>query len=148
MATRSTVPAVRAALVALLQARPGLAGVQVGYSHPGDALERESMFLGGTRGRHDPANLRAGRKHRDEAYTLDVWVDVSADGPTAQPASERAWALIGELEDVLADDPSLGLGQPLWAVLGECDDGHDFDEETRGWKARIRAGVDIKARLI
>lgn len=147
MAVHSTVPTVRAAIVALLAARAGLAGVQVGQSHPGEALEGETVFLGDSRGTSGIATIRAARKARQEAYTVDVWVEVNRDGPTAQTASERAWALVGEIDDMLADDPSLGLTQPFWAVLAEHEQSVYFDDSTRGYVSRIRVGINCEARL-
>lgn len=145
MATRSTVPTVRAAVFAALTAR--LAGVQVGYSHPGSAIEAEAVYLGAARGSDEVPVVRAGRKKRQESYTLDVFFDVVADGPTGQEASERAWTLFGELEDLLADDPSLGQAQPFWAVLGEWTETLFFDDARQGFGSLLRAGVQIEARL-
>lgn len=147
MATRSTSPTFRAALLAALQARPALAQVQVSYSHPGDAREDESVYLGEIRGSSEIPTVRTSRKKREERYTLDVWIDVDAVGPDAQTASERAWTLFGELEDILADDPTVGLTAPFWAVLGDFTETLMFDESRRGWGSLLRAGVDVEARL-
>jgi len=99
------------------------------------------------RGSSDIPTVRAARKARQERYTLDVWFDVDAVGPDAQTASERVWALFGELEDILADDPSVGLSPPFWAVLGDYTETLMFDEARRGWGSLLRAGVDVEARL-
>jgi hypothetical protein len=147
MASRSTVPTVRAALVAALAARPALAGVDVGHSHPGAAIEPEAVYLGRARGSDEVPVMRAGRKRRQESYTLDVFFDVVADGPTGREASERAWALFGELEDLLADDPSLGQAPPFWAALGDWDEVLFFDDARQGFGSLLRAGVQIEARL-
>jgi len=147
VATRSTVPTVRAALVTLLAARPGLADVQVEYTHPGQELQGETIFLGDSRGTAELATIRAGRRTRTETYTLDVWIEVNSDGPTAQTASERAWTLAGEVEDQLADDATLGLTQPFWAVIVEADQSVYVDDAKRGYVARIRVGIQCEARL-
>lgn len=147
MATRSTAPTFRSALLAALQARAALAQVQTGYSHPGDTREDESIYLGEVRGTSEVPLIRAGRKKREERYTLDVWFDVDAVGPDAQTASERAWSLYGELEDILADDPTVGLGAPFWAALGDFTETLMFDESRRGWGSLLRAGIDVEARL-
>jgi len=147
VATRSTAPTFRAALLAALQARPALSAVPVTYSHPGDARENEAIYLGEVRGSSDIPTIRAARKARQERYTLDVWIDVDAVGPDAQTASERAWTLYGELEDILADDPSVGLPAPFWAVLGDFTETLMFDEARRGWGSLLRAGIDVEARL-
>lgn len=147
MATHSTVPTVRTTLLALLGARDALAGVQISDTHPGDAREVESVYLGEARGDDRIPTIRAGRKVRQEAYTLDVWFDCAGDGPTAKTASERAWAFFGELEDILADDPSLGLAPPFWAALADWTETIFFDEARRGFGSLLRAGVHCKARL-
>jgi hypothetical protein len=147
MANSSTVPALRSALLAALQARPALASVQVEFSHPGDTDENETVYLGEVRGSSTIPVLRAGRKVREERYTIDVWIDVAADGPTAEGASERAYALYGELEDILADDPTLGLAAPFRAMVGDFSETLMFDESRRGWGSLLRVGVDCETRL-
>lgn len=147
MAASSTVPTVRAALVATLSARPGLADVQVDYTHPGEALEGSAIFLGDSRGTSGIPTIRAARKARQEAYTIDVWVEANSDGPTGQDASEASWGLVGEIDSMLADDPSLGLGQPFWAVLAEHEQSIYFDDTKRGYVSRIRVGINCEARL-
>jgi hypothetical protein len=147
VATRSTVPTVKAALVALLDARAGLVGVQLAYSHPGAAIEPEAVYLGGVRGTNVYPVMRAGRKPRDETYTVDVWFEAVRDGTSSQEAEERVWALYGELEDTVADDPTLGLSFVGWARISDWDDMLAFDLKRQGWSARIRAGLEINARL-
>lgn len=145
MATTSTVPTARAALVTALTA--ALPETQIAWSHPGDAREPESIYLGEARIDSEVATIRAGRKKRQERYTIDVLIDVAADGPTGQDASERAFVLLGELEDILADDPSLGLPQPFWAALGATTEIPFFDEARRGFGSLLRVGVNCEARL-
>lgn len=147
MASRSTVPTVRTTLITALAARPALAGVQVVRAHPGQAIEPEAVYLGAARGSDEIPVIRAGRKKRHESYTLDVFFDVVADGPDDQEASERAWTLFGELEDLLADDPSLGLTQPFWAVVGEWTEALFFDDARQGFGSLLRAAVKIESRL-
>lgn len=147
MAAHSTIPSARAALLAALEARPALAQVQVSYSHPGDARETESVYLGEARGASEIPVIRAARKKREERYTIDVWFDVAGDGPTAQGASARAYELYGELEDVLADDPTLGLPAPFWAVVGDFTETMFFDEARRGYGSLLRVGVNCVGRL-
>lgn len=146
MAT-SSAPTFRAALLAALQARPALAQVQVAYSHPGDTVDHEAIYLGELRGDSNIPVIRAARKKREERYALDVWFDVAAVGPDAQTASERAWALFGELEDLLAEDPTVGLPAPFRAVLGDFTETLMFDESRRGWGSLLRAGVECETRL-
>ena len=144
MAATSTAPAVKAALLAALVS--ALPGVQVVYSHPGDALEPDSLYLGDVRGTSEVPTSRAGRLARHERYTVDVWISVVRDGTTAEAAEARAFVLLAELEDVLAD--SVTLSQPIVAaVLGEWDASLAFDDARHGWSALLRVGVDVNARL-
>lgn len=145
MAT-STAPALKAALLTALVTALTVDGTQVVYSHPGDALEPEAVFLGDVRGTSEVPTSRAGRLARHERYTLDVWISVVADGATAEAAETRAYALLAKLEDVLADTATLGLAI-VAAVLGEWDASLAFDDARRGWSALLRVGVDVNARL-
>lgn len=146
MATRSTVPTVKARLVTVLAA--ALPTVQVEYSHPGGAIETEAFYLGAVRGSDDiPVMNGPARKKRDESYTVDVWCEAQKSGATSQEAEERAWELFGSLEDILANDMTLGLAGVIWARLESWDDFLSFDLKSGGWSARIRAGVTVRARL-
>ena len=148
MAATSTAPVARLALFNLFAAAPGLSGVQVSYSHPGDAMETDTVYLGDIRGRSAPATIKAGRRTRDESYTVDVWVETTVDGPSAQGASERAWTLAAAVEDVVAADASLGLPPPFRAFLGDMDERIGLDEDRRGWASKIRMSIDCQMRLI
>lgn len=145
MATTSTVPAARAALVSLLAA--ALPTTQVAYSHPGEAAENNTVFLGDATVRHELATMRAGRRTRDESWSIDVWVLATADGPDAQTASEQAWTLVAAVENTLANDASAGLGQPFWVAVGDATERLTFDEQRRGWESAIRLTVEGRARL-
>jgi hypothetical protein len=145
MATTSSVPTVRARLVTLLEA--ALPTTQISYGHPGEAMDRESVFLGQARGSHTLATVRAGRRTRDEEYTIDVWVATTAAGPTPQEASERAWTLAAALEDICANDATLGLAGVIWARVDDWSDTPTFDDERRGWATTLRIGIAVRSRL-
>lgn len=146
-AALSLVPAARAALFTTLTTAFTGSGVQVSYSHPGDAMERETVYLGDARGGHELATVRAGRRSRDQTFSIDVWVETTCEGPDAQVASERAWELYGELEDIVANDASLGLTQPFWAAVAEFEETVGWDIERQGAAARLRASVACTGRL-
>lgn len=144
MATRSTVPAVKAALVALLEA--ALVDVSVSYSHPGNALPVEAVYLGDVRGTSEVPTSRAGRLARHERYTVDLWISVTTDGSSSEAAEARAAELLAEVEDVLAEDVTLGE-EIVAATLAEVDWLPAFDDGRHGWSALLRVGVDVNARL-
>lgn len=107
MATTSTVPAVRAALVSLVGA--GLAGVSVTYGRPMDkVLPREAVWVGDVTVDQRVPVMTAGRKRREESYRVEVTVSVLNARGTLQTADERCFTLVDAIENVVADDPTLG----------------------------------------
>ena len=102
MAT-STVPALKANLLTQLQARGGLAGVQVTYGPPLPNPDREFIWLGDVQG--DQAfSAMAAPNQRHEQYTLQVIVSVLREGTDLKTADERCFALCAELENQLRTD--------------------------------------------
>lgn len=109
----TTAPTVRAQLITLLAARPGLAGVLVTPVWQGDAATQEQMYLGKTSADLDFATIRAGRKKREEDYAVDLVIDVERPDDWGPDSEERAFALAAEVDDLVADDPAIGLGATL-----------------------------------
>lgn len=122
MATKSIRSATKSALLTLLQAHPDLAGVQVEYGWPGDSWEVESVWIASVKGTVSISALSAGRKYRDDVFTITVLIQAGRLGQTALDADLRAEVLYGALEDVLANDPSLGnVDGLLWAQLSSAE---------------------------
>lgn len=165
MSTSSTLPAVKAALVSLLQDALSTSGVSGGqipveYAWPGPDSADEMVFLGrhpDTVGnpltesgsmRSEIPTIKAGRKQRQETYTVDVtcWSfrpDLTAGG--AEEAETRGFQIFAEVEDVLADDPTLGLSSIQHAVL--TDVGVALIPFQSGWASVLVASVTVNARL-
>lgn len=148
MATTSTVPSAKAALTALVAA--ALSGVQVTYGRPADAeLNSECVWIGDTTGRQRVPTIKAGRKARHETYSIDVvcWVDIER-GLTSE-AEARAFVLLGEVEDAVADDPSLGLATATTPVFfATCGEFATAADVASGRPiAVVRMSVDCEARL-
>jgi hypothetical protein len=107
MATISTVPAVKKALYDALTA--GLGGVQVSYGHPSAALvERQVVYVGDVQMDYSVPVMRAGRQPRQEEFTVEVIVNVAPARGEPSEAEAEAFALLAAVEDVVADDPTLG----------------------------------------
>lgn len=107
MTAYSTVVATKRALRQLIAAQ--LPAVQVKYGQPA-AIEkaRECVWIGDTEGTHTVPVLTAGRKRREEDYTITVFVEVVKDRGTLEDAEDRCEQITHAVEDVLANDPSLG----------------------------------------
>jgi hypothetical protein len=149
MATTSTAPTVRAALVALLAARAGLAGVQITHVWPGDAADtQEAMWLGRTHSGADQyVELRAGRKPRDEEYTVDLYIWVADPTQWGAASETRAFALMAEVENMVADDPTLGGGVGITSALVASWEQDSGAIDPAGVGTQIRIGIDVEACL-
>ena len=107
MSTGSSVASVKQALKAALDARPALADVTVNY----DAAPagEECVFFGNasTTDERIPV-MKAGVAKVDERYLLEVNIQVLArDGQGQEAADLRAVAILGELQQILAETPQL-----------------------------------------
>lgn len=145
MAT-STIPAVKAALVAAFQARPALSGVQVTWGVPHDAIAREWICVGDVEGRQDSAAI--GQQRRDEEYTVLVVVNVVRPSlESAQATAERCFALVAEVEQALRPltAPPLGVADLIWAFVTKTDLTETFDTDQR--TARATVHVACRARI-
>lgn len=150
MPTTSTLGVFRAAMVTALNTG-ALAG-KVHYAWPGPQIAK---------GGHEvlwfdemPAwsqtipNLKAGRKQRQETYTLEgvLWVaqpDVGVDG--AQATFERALELAAVPENALADDVTVGETGIQWALLAERTAA--LIPHENGWASMITMRFEGNARL-
>lgn len=149
-ATTSVVVTAKRKLVELLRARSGLAGVQVEYAWPGEGkASREIIYLGGASGPVQIAGLRAGRKTRDEAPELLVLVKAEIPGGDQEQADVRVYALGAELEDLLAEDPSLAgaLPKPGRAVITNVELDYAYGSDGHGRVSELTYSVLINARL-
>lgn len=144
----TTQAALKANLKTRLAVRPGLSSVQVGYGDPGGTSRRQRVWLGSTTdGEVEPVALRAGRRRRDETYVLKVHVEVIAAHPTPEGNEARAVELVREVEECLADDPTVGaVPNLLWAVVSAL--GMDTTETPDGPRTVVTLDLTAHARLL
>ena len=145
MATTSTVPAVKAALVALLTS--ALPSTQVSYGRPADSmLSRNCVWVGRAAGADRVPVMSAGRKVREQDYSVTVFVWVAKPRGTVEQAEDEAHVLLAEVEDALADDPSLGgVDGLIHATAGSWEAEADVAQE--GPFCLVTLDVDVLARL-
>lgn len=150
MATTSTVPAaIDALLTALNAALP--AGVDAYESWPGHQAAAEMVVLGEvTWDDYEIASLKTGRQRRQENYRVGVEVFViGQDGSTPadpSPARDRAFSLLTDLEDLLADTPKLGLGTTVQVVQFHATEAGPRVFE-KAWAYRVAGQIEVQARL-
>jgi hypothetical protein len=163
MATTSTIPDVCEALVAhLAAANPG---TQVEWGRPQDALiKRKTIYVGDVDGDSRIPTMKAGRKERDEQYTVDVLFVSAPPRGSRSTAARDVLAMYATLEDMVAGDPTLGGGVVTYSGyasgyshLGGIDgvwavtvDGYSLRPAPTGEAAAavLACTVSVKARLV
>lgn len=120
MAERSIRSKTKRRLQDLLEAKPDLFGVQILRGWDEQAPEREHIRIGDASGTLSIPVMTAGRKHRDDRYTISLYVFAGVPGRGAEEAEERLEELVHVIGDVLADDHTLGeLDGLVSAEMGE-----------------------------
>lgn len=145
MATSSTFPAFKAALVTALDA---VADCQVAYRWPGPDTADEGIYLADLEGSKDLATIKAGRKWRDETFRVEVicqsFSAARSLGDLAA-ADVRVAELEAFLDGVLADSPTLNVDGVQWsAVTSYRTETVPFE---RGLAIRLTATVSVTSRL-
>lgn len=149
MATSSTIPAAKAALVSLIGS--ALSGVQVKYGRPADnQLARECVWIGDVSGAQRIPVIAAGRKRREETYQIDVVCAVLRPRGEVSDAEARAFVLMTEVEDVVADDSTLGLATAtgFFEATTEGPIETEAAQTLEGPACVVRFTVACKARLV
>lgn len=147
--------------MALLAKRPGLETVKVARHYEGLSKKAgaipSAIWLGAVSNRLEIPTMRGGdRRPRQETYSLIVhFLAVKAGAgtsttgdSTAAQVEARVLALLAELENLLAENITLGLSDTGFhtATLSGWEMG-DVTQEERGWSAPLDAELLCKARL-
>lgn len=162
MGTVSTIPLVKAQIVSQLRTALATASssggqIQTEFAWPGPKTENESVFLGrhpgdetGIDAEHRIPNIKAGRKQRQESYTvpISVWIFGQAQLPSeAQACEARAFEVFELIEDMFAEDPLIGLtAQDIQYATVAGMTPHLWPFET-GWACELVVNVEVQARL-
>jgi hypothetical protein len=104
----STIPALKAALVTILQARAALANTLVTYGWPAAPTPEMIILADVPEWTQAVGAMRAGGQPRDEEYLLEVACLVEHGGTDQQVISERAFALLSEIELELRTNATVG----------------------------------------
>ena len=154
MGTVSTIPTVKSKLVELFAA----AGPEAFYAWPGPSCPPRAIFLGRhpelddvrIDGTSEDPTIKAGRRQRQETYTVPVtaWSfrpDLTAEG--AETAEADAFDLAKTVEDVLADNVTLGLGPAVHRAF-IADVASTLFPFQKGWACELVVQVEVTARLV
>ncbi len=157
MSSTSTVVTVKKQLVSQLGA---VLTVPTFYAWPGKETPSECVFLGPhpeiadirIDGSSQIPTIKAGRKRRDETYAVRVTVWTFRPELTvenAESCEKRAFEFYAAIEDVLADDPRIGLAASLvpsgMYVSSIASTLFPFQA---GWACELAVDVTVEARLV
>lgn len=133
------------ALHTALAARSGLAGVRVNYGPALPDPGRESVNILGLEGQQEWAAL--GRLAKDEIYTVEVMILVIREGQQTQPAVERAYDLLAELEDQLRENSNSPTASGTVRVAAVSSVNLEVGASDTTRSALLTIGVRVEARI-
>lgn len=153
--TTSSVPTVKQTLLTLLAADTDLTSVALHYAWVGPQAAAEEILLAtdpdaGTpdvTGRHDVPTM-GGRVARDERYALPLTIrvfDPDAEPQNMAAVEARAFTILAQVENLLADNPNLGVDGVLRAQAGDWSS--TLTPFQGGWACQIVFNIEVHARL-
>lgn len=144
MASTSRIPFVKAALTDRLAEAFVATDVQVTYGHPGKSPANEFVFIGDVT-EWTTVWAAMGAQRRAETFSLHLRVAVSKPGNDQQEATERAFELLGLVEDALnGAHTDLGLVKPV--IVNPVDEAEGA-VGTQGRGTEISVNLECEARL-
>jgi hypothetical protein len=107
MATTSNRWTVVKAFIDTLREHRLLVGVQVEPGWPGDEMQAELIWITDLTGQISMPFMVAGRKTRDDHFEIPLQIRVS-NRANRDDTLSRVIQLVAAVQDILADDPTLG----------------------------------------
>ena len=146
MATTSIRPAVKSYLKT--QLATALPTVTVMRSWNGKLIEREAIWFQRTSGEVGFPLAMAGRKARDDDFTVRVAFAVATPGEDDTEVEARVMELVAALENIVAADvTAANLDGLVHMILGQ-QDGPDSVPYGEGFLAMVEQDVVCKTRLL
>jgi hypothetical protein len=145
MAT-SAIPTLKKNLRDRLAARDRLSGVQLAYGWPKFETRRvsELLILGDVDFAQEPATIGTNRSREDDGE-LEVWVIVTQATTDQQKPTERAFALMAEVENELRTDPTVNNAVRIAQIGGDGELRELASDRER--QARLLFHVRYEARI-
>jgi hypothetical protein len=141
----STAPAFLNALHDGLSGRAGLTGVRVNYGPALPDPGRESVNILGLEG--DQAWAGLGQLAKEEVYTVQVLILVIREGQQTQPAVERAYELLEELENELRESATSPTMDNTVRVASVESVNLEVGASDQTRSALLTIGVRVQARI-
>lgn len=142
--------AIRAAMKAKLvtELTKALPLVAVSNGWPGRNLERDHVWVDRVTGTVEFPLMMAGRKHRDDKFTVRVIFQSSQPGDSIAETDVRAEQLYAALENVIAADPGIGTMNGIVHALIDTVEGPMGELTDEGAVSFMFADIAVHARLI
>lgn len=144
----STIPAVKAALLTILQGVSGLSTVHVARGVPVDpAPNPERVYIdNAVEISREWAGI--GQYRLDEEYTVRIPVEVYLPGNDQPACEDRMWEIVALVEQAILADLTLNgiLDGPGHAKPAGCEDQNSFAAPD-GWISHTVLRIDCKARI-
>lgn len=128
-----------------LSARTGLSGVRVNYGPALPDPGRESINILGLNGDQNWAGL--GQLAKEEVYTVEVLIFVIREGQQTQPAVERAYQLLAEIENELRETSTAPTMDNTVRVAAVSTVNLEVGASDNTRSALLTIGVRVQARI-
>lgn len=151
MTYASSIPNAVDAIVALIQGRPELSGVQVVDGFPGTWQGNDIVTVGGSvdpvvDGAQNWASL--GRKRVRENYAIEVIITVNRGLEKQKDSRDAAFGYYNAIAQGVLTDPTLG-GVVYWALPGPIAvKGTDYEMAAQGSRTEITTHIECVAEIV
>jgi hypothetical protein len=144
----STVPAVKVALLTIIQGIGGLSGVLVARGVPAEPPpEQERVYIdNAVEINREWAGI--GQFKLDEEYIVRIPIEVYQPGNDQPACEDRMWQIVALIEQAVIADLTLNgiLDGPGHAKPAGCEDQNSFAAPD-GWISHTVLRIDCKARI-
>lgn len=137
----SAVYSAKAGLFTIVAAACGT--VQCSYGAPGQYAEHETVWIDDPPPFGDAASI--GQVSHRESFDIPVVVSVLSEGNDHQAADQRAWAIVGPIEDAVRADPSLGGATHVTAAWVTAKAPHSYGDDS-GRIVEITLTVSVRSQ--
>lgn len=145
--TGTTMAAVRAAVVDLIDGDISIGDVPVSYGDPGNIGERQHIWLGATvEAEQEIRSMAATPTKRVEDYTFPLVIEVGGSYGSPRATEAQAVVLSAAIETLIAADPTLGgVTNLLWCIVAGIE--LDTSEGGDGARTTLEMTIAAKGRL-
>lgn len=144
----STVPAVKGWLYDQLSSLLGAQNLLVSYGEPSVRIPDDVVIVGDVHRTAKPEQIvgSGGAGWLWETYTVEVDIDCYAGGADQQQVDQRAWQLVGQVEQTVRGDPTLG-GQVIVAYPKQAVSQSGPEAAHKGRLTRIAVEIEVTAQI-